>query len=260
MTSTTGRMFSLDGKVAAVTGGGSGIGAASARLFARAGATVFILDRDLPAAQSVAAELADSGRTFAIQCDVADAADTNAAMRHIIDASGRLDVLMNNAGIGHVGTILTTTAEDLQRLIDVNVFGTFHLTKCALPNMIAQGNGSVINVASIGGVVGIADRFAYCATKFAIVGMTKCLALDHAKTGVRFNAICPARVETPFVTQRITEYADSEAAYRAMTDSQPVGRMGRPDEIAAAALYLASDEAAFVTGSELVIDGAYSAG
>jgi 2-keto-3-deoxy-L-fuconate dehydrogenase len=253
-------MFSLKGKVTVVTGGGSGIGAASARLFARAGGTVYILDRDFPAAHSVAADLAECGKAFAVRCDVADASDADAAIRHIIDASGRLDVLMNNAGIGHVGTILTTTAGDLQRVINVNVFGAFHLTKYALPHMIAQGNGSVINVASIGGVVGIPDRFAYCATKFAIVGMTKCLALDHAKTGVRFNAICPARVETPFVRQRISEYADPAAAYRAMTDSQPVGRMARPDEIAAAALYLASDEAAFVTGSEFVIDGAYSAG
>jgi NAD(P)-dependent dehydrogenase (short-subunit alcohol dehydrogenase family) len=118
----------------------------------------------------------------------------------------------------------------------------------------------VINVASIGGVIGLPERVAYCTTKFAVVGMTKCLALDHARSGVRFNAICPARVETPFVQRRLQEYPDPAAAYRAMTESQPIGRMARPEEIAAAALYLASDESAFVTGSCLIIDGAYTAG
>jgi NAD(P)-dependent dehydrogenase (short-subunit alcohol dehydrogenase family) len=142
----------------------------------------------------------------------------------------------------------------------VNVHGVFNLTKLALPHMLKRGAGSVINVASIGGVIGLPERLAYCTTKFAVVGMTKCLALDHARSGVRFNAICPARVETPFVQRRLQEYPDPAAAYRAMTESQPIGRMARPEEIAAAALYLASDESAFVTGSCLIIDGAYTAG
>lgn len=253
-------MFTLRGKVVAVTGGGSGIGAAAVTAFANAGATVYVLDRDLGAAEFVVKALRGEAKAFALTCDVASAEAASAAIGTILADHGQLDVLMNNAGIGHVGTILQTSAEDLQRLINVNVFGVFNLTKAALPHMISAGRGSVINVASIGGVIGIPDRFAYCATKFAVVGMTKCMALDHARTGVRFNAICPARVETPFVRKRISEYADPAAAYKAMTESQPVGRMAKPEEIAAAALYLASDESAFVTGSEFIIDGAYSAG
>jgi NAD(P)-dependent dehydrogenase (short-subunit alcohol dehydrogenase family) len=145
-------------------------------------------------------------------------------------------------------------------MYEVNVRGVFNSCKQFVPRMIESGGGSIINLASIGGVVGIVDRLAYCTTKFAVVGLTKCLALDHATTGLRVNCLCPGRVETPFVQARIREYPDPEAAYKEMSQSQAVGRMGRPDEIAAAALYLASDEAAFVTGSAFIIDGGHSAG
>jgi NAD(P)-dependent dehydrogenase (short-subunit alcohol dehydrogenase family) len=156
--------------------------------------------------------------------------------------------------------MLQTDGADLDRLYGVNVRGVFNVTKVFLPSMLARRAGSIINIASVGGVVGIRDRLAYCTSKFAVVGLTKSMALDHALAGVRVNCICPGRVETPFVAKRLAEYPDPEQARREMTASQPVGRMGRPDEIAAAALYLAADESAFVTGSALMIDGGWSSG
>jgi 2-keto-3-deoxy-L-fuconate dehydrogenase len=251
-------MFDLSGKFAVVTGAGSGIGEAIARVFAGAGAEVFVLDRDASAAQRVAEKLPNAK---AILADVSDDNSVNQAIGQVLEQTGRrIDVLVNNAGIGHVGTVLTTTPADLDRLYRVNVQGILMMTRDVLPSMIARSAGSVINLASIGGIVGIRDRLAYCTTKFAVVGMTKCMALDHATTGVRFNAICPGRVETPFVTARLAEYADPQKARQEMAASQAIGRMGQPDEIAAAALYLGSDESRFVTGSSLIIDGGFSAG
>ena len=211
-----------------------------------------------PPAQRVAAKLKAARFT---QVDVADESAVNAAAATILkERDNKIDILVNNAGIGHVGTLLTTAPADLDRLYNVNVKGPMLLTRAILPAMIAKHAGSVINLASIGGIVAIKDRLAYCTTKFAVVGMTKCMALDHATTGVRFNAICPGRVETPFVTARLKEYPDPEKARQEMAASQAIGRMGRPDEIAAAALYLASDESQFVTGSALIIDGGLSIG
>src|SRR5262249_7383252 len=161
---------------------------------------------------------------------------------------------------GHVGNLLATAAADLDRLHAVNVRGPFNLSKAFVPGMLERGRGSVINLASIGGVVAVRDRLAYTVTKHAVVGLTRSLALDHSHTGVRFNAICPGRVETPFVKARIAEYPDPKKAYQDMASTQLNGRMARPDEVAAAALYLASDAAAMVTGSTLLIDGGWSAG
>lgn len=182
------------------------------------------------------------------------------AATQVLAAGKPVDIVVNNAGIGHVGTALSTTAADMDRLWRVNTIGTLLVTQAFLPAMIERKCGSVINIASIGGVTGVRDRLAYCASKHAVVGMTRTMALDHANSGVRFNAICPGRVETPFVKARLQEYPNPEAAYRAMSATQALGRMGRPDEIAGAAVYLASDEAAFVTGSALIIDGGFSAG
>jgi 2-keto-3-deoxy-L-fuconate dehydrogenase len=251
-------MFDLSGKFAVVTGAGSGIGEAIARVFADAGAEVFVLDRDASASKAVAEKLPNAK---AILADVSDENSVNQAICQVLEQTGRrIDVLVNNAGIGHVGTVLTTAPADLDRLYRVNVQGILMMTRAVLPSMIARSAGSVINLASIGGIVGIRDRLAYCTTKFAAVGMTKCMALDHATTGVRFNAICPGRVETPFVTARLAEYADPRKARQEMAASQAIGRMGQPDEIAAAALYLGSDESRFVTGSSFIIDGGFSAG
>lgn len=251
-------MFRLDGKVAVVTGGGSGIGESIVRRFTSAGATVFLLDRDAAGGKRVAGE---TNATF-LQVDIADESAVIAAGKAVREqVTGRIvDVLVNNAGIGHVGTVLTTTAADLDRMYFVNVRSVMFMTQAFLPPMIAAKRGSVVNIASIGGVVGIRDRFAYCATKSAVSGMTRCMALDHADSGVRFNAICPGRVETPFVTARLKEYPDPVAARKQMTGTQALDRMGHPDEIAAAAHYLAADESSFVTGTEFIIDGGWTAG
>lgn len=255
-------MFDLTGKVVVVTGAGSGIGAAIASCMAAAGAQVCVVDCNEEAGKRVVAEIGSTnGRAAFFRVDVADPVACENLAREILDRNaGVCDVLVNNAGIGSVGTILQTTAADLDRLYAVNVKGIFHMTKPLLPGMLERQSGSVINMASIGGVVGVRDRFAYCATKFAVVGMTKCMALDHADSKVRFNCICPGRVETPFVAARLKEYPDPAEAYRQMASTQALGRMGTPGEIAAAALYLAADESAFVTGSALIIDGGFSAG
>jgi 2-keto-3-deoxy-L-fuconate dehydrogenase len=191
-----------------------------------------------------------------VRLDVADEAAANALAQEL----GALDILVNNAGIGHVGTLLQATGADLDRLYRVNVRGVFNVTKAFLPAMLARRRGSIINLASVGGIVGIRDRLAYCTTKFAVVGLTKAMALDHAADGVRVNCLCPGRVETPFVQARLKEYADPAQAYREMSATQAIGRMGRPEEVAAAAHYLASDEAALVTGTALMADGGWSAG
>ena len=253
-------MFRLDGKTAFVTGAGSGIGEATAHAFAAAGAMVFVADRDQSGGERVVNAIRSAGGQAEFHAfDVTDEAACASAAAHV-DTRGKLDILVNNAGVGHVGTILQATGADLDRLYSVNVRGVFNVSKAFIGGMLARRKGSIVNIASIGGIVGIRDRLAYCTTKFAVVGLTKSMALDHAIDGVRVNCICPARVETPFVTARLKEYPDPEAAYREMTATQPVGRMGTPQEIAAAALYLASDAATFITGSALIIDGGWSAG
>jgi NAD(P)-dependent dehydrogenase (short-subunit alcohol dehydrogenase family) len=251
----------LNSKIALVTGAGSGIGAAIARRFAESGAFVYVVDIDESKGRQTADALTKDGLKAAFsRLDVSDEKACAALAEHVLKESGRLDILVNNAGIGHVGTILQTTAADMDRMYAVNVRGVFNLSRAFIGSMIEQGSGSIINMASIGGIVGITDRAAYTTTKFAVVGLTKAMALDHAKSGVRVNCICPARVETPFVKARIAEYPDPEKAYHDMSMSQPVGRMATPEEIAGAALYLAQDDSAFVTGSAFIIDGAFSAG
>ena len=254
-------MFDLTGKAALVTGAGSGIGAAISATFAAAGARVIVTDRDEPSAKATAERItANGGAATAFALDVADQAQCDRRAEDVLALTGALDVLVNNAGVGHVGTLLQTTGADLDRLYAVNVRGVFNVTRAFLPSMLQRRAGVIINLASIGGVVGIRDRLAYCTTKFAVVGLTKSMALDHALDGIRVNCICPGRVETPWVAERLKEYPDPEAARREMTATQAVGRMGQPEEVAAAALYLASDESAFVTGSAFMIDGGWSAG
>jgi 2-keto-3-deoxy-L-fuconate dehydrogenase len=255
-------MFRLDGKVAVVTGGSRGIGRAISVMLGKAGAHVVVnyAGNETAARETVEAIAQAGGKGEIKQFDVADEEAVQKAFKDITDAHGRLDVLVNNAGIGHVGTMLQTTGADLDRLYAVNVRGTFNVTKAFLPGMVERRSGVIVNLASIGGVVGVRDRLAYCTTKFAIAGLTKCIAIDHALEGIRCNCICPGRVETPFVTARLKEYPDPEKAYREMSATQAIGRMARPDEIAAAALYLASDEAAFITGTEFIIDGGWTAG
>jgi NAD(P)-dependent dehydrogenase (short-subunit alcohol dehydrogenase family) len=245
-------VFSLKNKNALVTGGASGIGAALTETFAAAGAVVWVADRNEADGRAQAERI--GGKFIAL--DVANEADCLRAA----EATGPLDILANVAGIGHVGSLLNTTAADLDRLHAVNVRGVFNCCKAFAPGMLARKSGSVINMASIAGVIAVRDRLAYTTTKFAVVGLTKALALDHSATGVRFNCICPGRVETPFVLARLKEYPDPQAAYREMAATQLNGRMLKPEEVASAALYLAADESAMVTGSALMIDGGWSAG
>lgn len=254
-------MFSLQNKTALVTGAASGIGAAIADVFARAGSHVYVADLDVKGGAEAAARInAAGGRAEFIALDVTSEEQCQQARERVSARTQRLDVLVNNAGVGHVGTMLQTTGADLDRIYAVNVRGVFNVTKAFLPDMVTRQRGVIINLASIGGVVGIRDRLAYCTSKFAVVGLTKSLALDHAKDGIRVNCICPGRVETPFVAARLKEYADPQKAYQEMAATQALGRMGAPEEIAHAALYLASDEAAFVTGTAFLIDGGWSAG
>jgi len=254
-------MFSLQNKSALVTGAGSGIGASIAETFARAGARVFVTDINEATARTTSERIRSAGGVAeSLLLDIASELECAEAAKHVLTAAGHLDILVNNAGIGHVGTIATTSANDLDRLYAVNTRGTFNVIKAFIPSMLQRRSGVIVNIASIAGLIAVRDRLAYTMTKHAIVGLTRAIALDHAKDGIRINAICPGRVETPWVTQRLQEYPDPKAAYEEMCATQPMGRMGRPEEIAAAALYLASDEAAFVTGATLTPDGGWSAG
>jgi len=254
-------MFDLTNRIALVTGAASGIGEAIAHTLASRGAFVYVCDINEEDGASVVDEIATAGGgADFIKLDVADDHACRGAADSVIGEKQKLDILINNAGIGHVGGIVHTTVDDLDRLYNVNVRGMFSLTKAFVPFMLERKHGVIVNMSSVGGVAAVKDRIAYCTTKFAVVGFTKCLALDHAINGIRANCICPGRVETPFVKARISEYPDPEKAYKEMAATQALGRMGKPEEIAAAALYLASDEAAFVTGTALLIEGGFTVG
>jgi NAD(P)-dependent dehydrogenase (short-subunit alcohol dehydrogenase family) len=254
-------MFSLEGKSALITGAASGIGASIAETFVRAGARVYVTDCNEVAGKAMAQRL--GAAAFAVDflpLDVTSEGQCLHVAEAVLSRTGPLDILVNNAGIGHVGTMATTKGEDFDRILAVNTRGVFNVTRAFLPSMLERRHGVIVNIASIAGLRGLRDRLAYCASKFAVVGITKAMALDHARDGIRVNAICPGRVETPYVAERLKEYPDPRKAYEEMTSTQPMGRMGLPDEIAAAALYLASDEAAFFTGATLTPDGGWSAG
>ncbi len=251
-------MFELTNKVAAVTGGGSGIGEAIALLFARQGAQVAVVDLDESAARRTADRItAAGGQARALQTDVTDRARVHAAFVNIDADLGRLDVLVNNAGIAHVGTVETTAEEDFDRVYRVNVKGVYLCTQAALPLMLRGGGGVIVNMASIASLVGIPDRFAYSMTKGAVLTMTRSVAVDYMKKNVRCNCICPARVHTPFVDGYLAaNYPGREQeVFQELSAYQPLGRMATPEEVAQLALYLCSDEAAFITGQAFPIDG-----
>lgn len=255
-------MFDLQGKTALVTGAGSGIGAAIARVFAERGAAVAVADLDAAGAARIAAEITQAGgRATGYPCDVSDAASVDGLFRAVAAAHPRLDILVNNAGIAHVGAIEQTTPEDLDRVYRVNVVGVYLCARAALAVMLPQGGGVILNMCSIAALVGIPDRFAYSMTKGAVLTMTRSIAVDYVKRGIRCNCICPARVHTPFVDGYLAKnYPGREAEMlKTLSEYQPIGRMGRPDDVAHLALYLCSDEASFVTGSAYPIDGGVTA-
>jgi len=244
--------FRLDGRRALVTGGASGIGENTCRVLAGAGASVIIADLDRARADALAAELPGASvRTL----DVTDEAAVNAAIAPLPS----LDILVNSAGIGLVGGIEETALADFQRLFRVNVEGTFLVTRAAIPKLLAS-KGSIVNIGSVAGLIGVKQRFAYCATKGAVVAMTRQLAVDYAGR-LRVNCICPGTVNTPFVEAYLEKYHKHEKEkVRAELDArQPIGRVGKPLEIAHMALYLCSQEAEFVHGSVVTIDGGWTA-
>jgi 2-keto-3-deoxy-L-fuconate dehydrogenase len=251
-------MFRLDGKIAAVTGAGSGIGRAIANTFTNAGARVFVLERDATAGEATAAEIrAKGGASTAIDCDVTSAQSVQAAFGRIDREAPRLDILVNNAGIAHIGTVENTREGDLDRIYAVNVKGLFLCSQAAVARMKKAGGGAILNLASIASLIGLVDRFAYSMSKGAVLAMTRSIAVDFIGDKIRCNCVCPARVHTPFVDGYLKNtYPGREAEmFKQLSEYQPVGRMGTPEEVAALALYLCSDEASFITGQAYPIDG-----
>jgi NAD(P)-dependent dehydrogenase (short-subunit alcohol dehydrogenase family) len=248
-------------QVVLVTGAGSGIGRTAALAFAAEGARVAVADIDpAAAARSVALIRKRRGRAVALDGDVSRADHCTRLVDGCIRALGGLDVLVNNAGIGVAGSAVTTTEKQFDDIFRVNVKGTFLLSKEVLARVfLPRKRGVIVNTASIAGLRGIFDRCAYTASKHAIVGLTRAMAVDHVKAGVRVNCVCPGTTMTPWIDKRLKEAPDPKAALAALVQRQPMGRLGTPEEIAAAILYLASPEAAFATGTALVIDGGYCA-
>ncbi len=255
-------MFALNGKRAIVTGAASGIGLAIADLFSSSGAEVTLVDLDLQKVRKMAAAIsAKSGRsTLGLTCDVSREESVKAAFEEIAArADGPVDVLVNCAGIAHIGRLDSTTPEDMDRLYAVNVRGTYLTMRFALQSMLEEGRGVILNMASIAATAGLSDRFAYSMTKGAVLAMTLSVAKDYIALGIRCNCISPARVHTPFVDGFLAKnYPGQEAEkMKALAQSQPIGRMGTPAEVAALALYLCSDEASFLTGVDYPIDGGF---
>jgi NAD(P)-dependent dehydrogenase (short-subunit alcohol dehydrogenase family) len=252
------RPFRLDNRHALVTGGASGIGEATVKELVRAGAFVWIADINQAAAEALAEA---TGSAKAIHLDVTSPQSIAAAGARL----DRLDILVNNAGIGHVGSIETTEPEDFDRLMNVNVRSVYLVTRAFLPLLLAakkndEAVGTIVNIGSVSGQVGIKQRFAYCTSKGAVLAMTRQLAVEYPKT-LRVNAICPGTVQTPFVEGYLEKFHkhNKEEMRAELRARQPIGRLGRPEEIASMVRYLASDEAAFITGSLLAIDGGWTA-
>lgn len=252
------KVFDLTGKTAVVTGGASGIGRSISSLFARQGAHVQVLDMNETQGIALQQELCEQGFKADFHlCNVADGAQVQTLFAEIASRAG-LHILVNNAGIAHIGNIEQTEEADLDRLFQVNVKGVFHCAKAAIGHMKATG-GVILNMASVASLVAVADRFAYSMTKGAVLTMTQSIAKDYLTAGIRCNCIAPARIHTPFVDGFLAKnYPGREAEiFEKLSQSQPIGRMGTPDEVAALALYLCSSEAAFVTGVCYPIDGGF---
>jgi 2-keto-3-deoxy-L-fuconate dehydrogenase len=251
-------MFRLDNKIAIVTGGGSGIGKAISILFAQQGALVCIIDIN-ESGKAVADEITNTNsKAFFYQCNISNQPEVKAVVEKIIEQHRAIDVLVNNAGVAHIGTAENTAAEDFDRLLNVNIKGVYNCLHEVLPFMKQKG-GSIVNMASVAALVGLNDRFAYSATKGAVFAMTLSVAKDFLSHNIRCNSISPGRVHTPFVDGFLAKnYPGKEAEmFDKLSKTQPIGRMGKPEEIAQLALYLCSNEASFITGCDYPIDGGF---
>jgi 2-keto-3-deoxy-L-fuconate dehydrogenase len=249
-------MFSLENRIAVITGGGSGIGRAIAALFAKQGAIVHIIEINTLNATDILEEINKAGgKAKAYSCDVSKQEEVKAVFEKI----GNIDILVNNAGIAHVGNADNTTAEDFDRIINVNVKGVYNCLHTVIPVMKDNGGGIILNMSSIAAIVGLTDRFAYSMSKGAVHAMTLSVARDYLHNNIRCNCISPARVHTPFVDGFIAKNypGREEEIFDKLSKSQPIGRMGKPHEIAGLALYLCSTEAAFITGCDYHIDGGF---
>ncbi|HEY5748686.1 MAG TPA: glucose 1-dehydrogenase [Chryseolinea sp.] len=253
-------MFNLQRKTAVITGGGSGIGQAIATLFAAQGARVFILELNKSTAdETVKIIEAGGGKATAFAVNVADQDQLKNTVAVISQEAGRIDILVNSAGISHIGKLETTSPEDMDRIFQVNIKGVYNSMYAVIHQMKKQGGGVILNLASVASGLGLSDRFAYSMSKGAVLSMTLSVAKDYIKDNIRCNSISPARVHTSFVDNFLAKnYPGQETEmFDKLSKTQPIGRMGRPDEIAALALYLCSDEASFVTGTDYPIDGGF---
>lgn len=249
-------MLKLKGKVAIVTGGGSGIGKSISLLFAQEGATVHLIDLNIQAAIEVVEEIDKlGGNAIAHSLNV----DNQQEVISTFNKIGKVDILVNNAGIAHVGSLENCSEDDFMRVFNVNVKGAYNCLYAGVPIMKVNGGGSILNMASIAAVVGISDRFAYSMSKGAIYAMSLSVARDYMKDNIRCNSISPARVHTPFVDGFITSNypGQEQEVFERLSKSQPIGRMAKPEEIAKLALFLCSDDAAFITGNDYPIDGGF---
>lgn len=252
--------FNLKNKVAVVTGGGSGIGKAISKTFAEMGASVHILEMNIEGGNQTAEEIISIGQqAVSHQCDITNYNQIEAIFEKINHSESGIDILINNAGIAHVGNIENTSSEDMDRLYNVNIKGAYNCMKAAIPTFKEKGRGVIINMASIAASVGISDRFAYSMTKGAVLTMTYSVAKDYLDANIRCNSISPARIHTPFVDTFIAKnYPGQEKEmFEKLSKSQPIGRMGAPQEVADLALFLCSDEAAFISGTDFPIDGGF---
>lgn len=251
----------LADKVALITGGASGIGRATALLFAREGAAVSVVDLDQAGGRAVVQTILDNGgRAIFVSCDVSQVADCRRAVQQTVDKFGGLDILFNNAGIILRATVLETSEAEWDRVMAVNVKSIFLLSKYAVPVMAQVGGGAIINTASGWGLVGGRRAVSYCASKGAVVNMTRAMALDHAAQNIRVNCICPGDTDTPMLLDEARQLGEPDEQFLAEATQRPLQRLGRPEDIAQAALYLASEASSFVTGTALIVDGGGLAG
>lgn len=253
-------MFSLEKKTAIITGGGSGIGKAIAETFAQQGATVFILELNAEAANQTLDTILSKGKqAFSFSCNVSDQNAVARIVQQIVEQRGVIDTLVNSAGIAHIGKLENATESDLDRLYQVNIKGVYNTMYAVIEQMKKQNRGNILNLCSVASSVGVAERFAYSMTKGAVEAMTYSVAKDYLSYNIRCNCISPARIHTSFVDGFLkTNYPGKEQEmFEKLSKTQPIGRMGTPEEVAALALYLCSDEAAFVTGTNYPIDGGF---